>query len=111
MDVEIKGEDFLDGVSLAVFNKLLSEYSEKISRKVKKDGVLKIHLKEYKKNGKAQKYSLNMKFVFPGKTFEANAFDWDLTRALHKVSNKMITEIEHRLHLSDQHNKVRCPQN
>lgn len=83
------------------FQKIWEEYSKKIERKLKNVESLRIHLKEYSPGGKT-KFSIHVLVGYSGKSIEADAVDWDLKRAFHKVFNKIENEIEHLFHLSDQ---------
>jgi|SRR3989344_1102447 len=86
------------------FQKIWEEYSKKIERKLKNVEDIKIHLKEYSKGGKA-KFSVHLLASYSGKSMEAEAVDWDLNRAFHKVFNKIEQEIEHLFHVSDQNKR------
>mgnify|MGYP001595894137 CR=1 FL=1 len=102
--IEITGIEILTEKEKEVADKLLKEYYLKIQRQLKKIISLKLYIKEYKKEGKGKKYSINIEVIAPApKIFKANAHDWDFARTLHKVLNKIINEIEHELHVSEQH--------
>ena len=93
-------------------NNLLNEYSIRIQRQLKNQVLIECHIKEHEAVGiltKRKKYSIHVK-VFSTKIFEADYADWDLARAVHKVMNKLINEIEHKFHASEQHLKIRKPQ-
>ncbi len=107
MDIETIGVEFLESGEIILFNKLVFEYSKKISRQTKERVYLKIHLKRHKNDGRVHEYVLNMQVIFSGKIFEVQAFDWNLANVLHKAFNKMATEMEHKLHQSNQHNRFR----
>lgn len=101
--IEIKGVELLDDKEKETANQLLNEYYPKIKIKLKNILSLKAHIKEYHKEGKRKKYSIHVEAIAPAKIFEASAFDWDFARTLHKAMNKIMNEIEHRLHISNQH--------
>ena len=101
--IEINGIDILTEEEKRLANKLLNEYYPKIERKIKNIISLKVHIKEYEKEGKRKKYSINIKVVNSTDVFEANANNWDFARTMHKVLNKIENEIENRLHPSEQH--------
>lgn len=103
LEVEKIGFDSLGENTKNEFQKLFDEYSGKIGKKLKKIEFFKIHLKEHSRGGKAIKFSLHIQIRYSGKTLEAKAADWDLKRTIHKVFNKLETEIEHKFHISDQH--------
>src|SRR3972149_6494323 len=93
-------------VALQGWNKTtrwLAEYHEKIKRQIKnKDTTLKIDIKEHGKGGKRKKYSITVTLEFARNIIKANAFDWEFARTIHKVMEKLITEIEHKFHVSEQ---------
>lgn len=93
-------------------NKLLNEYYERIQRQLKNQIFLECNIKEHETTGKiskARKYSVHVK-ISGTKVFEADYADWDLARAVHKTMNKLMNEIEHKFHSSEQHLKIRKPQ-
>ena len=57
----------------------------KLQRKVKNEFKLIVHLKEYEKDGKRQKYSINLRIEFPGQILTSSQEDWDWRAALHKA--------------------------
>lgn len=99
----VKGFEILDEKEKAVADKLFQEYHKKIERKVKRRVPLKIHIKEYNKEGKRKKYSINLEVLSSGKVFRANSFDWTFSDAIHDVFTKILTQMEHKFHISDQH--------
>ena len=103
--IQTKGTELLEEKEKQITNKIIDEYYPKIQRQFKNLTSLTINFKGYKKQGKNKKYSINIKAIAPTKIFEANASDWNLTRTLHKVMNKLKAEIEHKLHVSEQHIK------
>lgn len=94
--IEINNQEILNDKEREIADKLVKEYYQKIQRKIKNITSLKIYIKEYGKEGKGKKYSIDVGVVSPGDIFKAKAFDWDFARALHKVLNKIINEIEHK---------------
>ena len=105
--IEIKGIDILTEEEKKLSDKLLNEYFPKIQRQIKNIIVLKVHIKEYEKEGKRKKYSINIKVINSTDVFEANAHDWDFARTMHKVLKKIENEIEDRFHPSEQHLKTK----
>ncbi len=95
------GFEILTEKTKGEFQKIWEEYSKKIEYKLKKIEKIKIHLKEYNPGGKT-KFSIHAVVSYSGKSLDAEAVDWDLKRAFHKVFNKIENEIEHIFHLSDQ---------
>lgn len=101
--IETRGLDLLSKEEKAKTKMILNEYYSKIKRLIKNDLTLKIDLKEYKKDGKGKKYSISAEAFLPGKIFNSEAWSWDLERAIHKAMKMIETEIEHKYHVSEQH--------
>ena len=104
INLETKGFEILTEKTKEEFQKLWEEYSKKIDRRLKNTESIKIHLKEYSPGGKT-KFSIHALVSYAGKSIEAEAFDWDLKRAFHKVFSKIEQQIEHAFHVSDQHKR------
>jgi len=126
--INIAGIDILDERKKQVFNRLLNEYYPRIFRQIKNITIFEGKIKAYEKvapskktgdtskkrkkgifvkKGKDKKYSFSLKVVSPAGVFKADYADWDFTRVIHKVLNKMMNEIEGKLHSSDKYEKVR----
>jgi len=105
--IHAKGVELLNEREKQLVNRLLNEYYGKIHRQLKNEVSFEVHIKTYQKEGKAKKFSINVRAVFGRAVFEANADDWDLARCVHKVMNKIMNEIEHKFHVSDQGRKGR----
>jgi len=105
--LETIGFDVLNEKDKKDFQKLFSEYSKKIQRRLKNMESIRIHLKEHNCKGeisdKRKKLSIHVLAVYSGKTIEADASDWDFRRVLHKVFSKIEQAAEHAFHTSDQH--------
>ena len=101
--IQVKGIELLDEKEKKIADKLFDEYYTKVQRKIKNLTSLKIHIKEYNKDGKRKKYSINAETVSSGKTFKANSYDWNFAATIHDVFNKILTQAEHAYHTSDQH--------
>jgi len=102
-NIQVKGIELLDEQENKTANKLFEEYYTKIQRKIKNSLSLKIHIKEYNKEGKRKKYSINAEAISSGAVFKANSHDWTFSATVHEVFNKILTQIEHKFHSSDQH--------
>ena len=61
--IQIKGTNILTEDEKKLANKLLNEYYPKIQRQIKNIISLQVHIKEYEKNGKRKKYSINVKII------------------------------------------------
>jgi len=101
--IEVKGLEILDEKEKIIADKLFQEYYKKIQRKIKNNLKIKIHIKEYNKEGKRKKYSINVDIISSGKIFRAESYAWDFSVAIHDVFKKVLTQIEHKFHISNQH--------
>ncbi len=104
-NIEFKGREILNDEENKTADKLFAEYYPKIQRKIKNMQLLKVHIKEYKKEGKGKKYSINVSIIAPTRSIKANASDWDFARTVHKVLKKIESEIESMFYVSDQHKR------
>jgi ribosome-associated translation inhibitor RaiA len=102
-EVVIENIEILTPEEKEIAEKILAEYHKKIKRWVKDSPTLKVHIKEYKTDGKGKKFSLNTELSFSGKKLKSESVDWDLARALHKAMIKLQTELEHKLHISEKY--------
>ena len=70
--------------------------ARKLGRIMKKDVLLKVHIKNYKsaQKGKEHKYSIRVQLISPGDTISVDkAYDWDLKLAVQKA----MRDIENRV--------------
>lgn len=102
-----KGISELDENERLIFDKLSSEYSNKIERQLKTVNLIEVLIKNYGKGGKSKKYSIHVKVFSNTRNFDAGADDWDFARTLHKAFIKVINEIEHEFHVSNKGNDFR----
>jgi len=105
--LELKGFEALSESDRFEFNKEVENYKEKIKWKTKSDFKLKISVKIHSKKAedkdtKRKNYSLKVMLKGETHSFEAEAADWDFNKAVHKLFDKLITEIEHEYHSSEQ---------
>jgi len=89
-----------------VIDKLFNEYEGKIARGIKNDFLIDVHVKVHEKDGKRKKFNIHVD-VDSAVRFSATSDDGDLARCIHKVMEKILNEIEHKLHVSEQHDKIR----
>ena len=101
MEIRTKGFELLNEDEKSDFNALFENYSKKIERKMKGVSSIVVHLKDYSKKGLRKKFSVHAKIIYSGRVLEADAFDWDFKRTIHKIFRKIEEEIEHRFHISD----------
>ncbi len=106
--IEIKGIEGLSESEKQELNKEIETYKDKIKWKTKSDFVLKLVLKSYNKSpenkDKSKRYTIKGEIKGETHTFEASAEDWDFNKTVHKIFDKLINEVEHRYHSSEQHN-------
>jgi hypothetical protein len=85
---------------------IINEYGEGIERKLGEEIELDVYVKTYGKI-KTNEYEVNLRVLCSGNKscsghfFESNASERDFSRAVHSALKKLDTEIEHRLHISD----------
>jgi len=106
-NIELKGLEFLSETERWELGKEIETYKEKLKWKTKSDFILKLVVKEYSKKpedrkDKSKKYSLQAQLKGQTHTFEASAVDWDFHKVMHKIFTKLINEVEHFYHSSEQ---------
>lgn len=109
-NLNAKGTEGFDAAQKSAFDRIAGSYYSKISRKLKNDFAIRIVVKDYQTAGrgkreirkKARKYSIRIFVITSVKKLEAHAADWDLNRTLHAVFEKILSEIEHMFHVSEQ---------
>ena len=101
-NIEIIGTKILTEKDKKIAEKLLEEYHKKIQRLIKNQLLLKLHIKEYDKDGKKSKYSINTEAIFAGKMLESSSSDYDFARAIHKGMTKLESEMEKKFKVSRQ---------
>lgn len=93
VNLQTIGFDVLTEQEKNDFKKIYEEYSNRISQKIKNIEQIKIHLKEhnYKEEIKDKKKKIVIKIFIkiPGRDIEAEAFDWDFKRVLHKAFKRI----------------------
>ena len=105
--IELRGVEQLSENERFELNKLIDSYREKLKWKTKSDYVLKVVVKKYSKN-KGDEKDVKAKYSFQGvvkgetQVFEASSDGWDFNKAVHQLFEKLITEIEHSYHSSEQ---------
>jgi len=100
--IEVIGINTLTEEEKEIAKRLLNEYISKMERLVKNDVLIKMHVKEYKKDSKEKKYSLHFEIIFSGKMINSDAWGYDLAKTIHKAMKKAETEAEHQFHSSEQ---------
>ena len=106
--LEIKGIELLSESEKHELNKEVEKYAEKIKWKTKSDFVLKLVIKIHSKkaddkDNKRKNFSLKAEIKGATHSVEANAADWDFNKCVHMVFDKLLNEVEHEYHSSEQH--------
>jgi hypothetical protein len=96
--IQFIGLNDIEEVDQEMVKKLASECYGKIRRSLHNITSLVIHIKSHSKGGARPKYSLHIRAVAPTRIFETETSDWDLARALHKVFDDILREIQHAFH-------------
>jgi ribosome-associated translation inhibitor RaiA len=106
-----KGAYQLDEFEKNVVEKIASEYKMKIERHFKDIISFDVYVKCFSKEGNVKRYEINSKLIVPGHVFETSSDEYKLHDAIIKALEKLMTEIEHKIHVSSQGNEGRKPQN
>lgn len=107
--IEIKGLELLSETEKNELNKEIINYSEKLKWKTKTNFRLKIAIKVHSKkaddkDNKRRRYSVQAMLKGETSNFDASAEDWNFNKVCHIIFEKLLNEIEHRYHSSEQHN-------
>jgi hypothetical protein len=94
---QFAGLSELGQIEQDAFNTLSTKYLEKIKRIIYNISSIHMHIKQYKKTDSAPKYSLHIKVSIPGKVFEVEKTDWDISKVIHLCFEALINEIQHYL--------------
>ncbi|MBT4935655.1 CBS domain-containing protein [Candidatus Woesearchaeota archaeon] len=76
-----------DDYEKEALQKIASNEAFKLQRQIKNEFSLTLHIKEYEKDGRKQKYAINLHVEFPGKMFSVSQEDWDWRTAVRKTFN------------------------
>ena len=87
----------VDEIDASTINRTIDEYYEKLSRAVDNEIFLKVHFKQYSKNGLRRKHSIHAKFNSPGISLSASDWDWKLITALQKTLDNLFKELKSKL--------------
>jgi len=85
----------LEPYQVANIKKILNDQATVFSRWLKNEFVLRVDVKEYKKDGKRHKWSVMMKLIFPGRMIQGDEHDWDIETALRKAFNNVKKQVKH----------------
>jgi hypothetical protein len=104
---EIKGIEELEANQKEDVQKLVDKYIEKIGWSISNDFYLRLAIKVYSKDKenkvKRKRYSLTAELSGEIPKILAGSEEWDLNKAVNRVFEKLLLEIEHKFHVSDKH--------
>lgn len=103
IQIDAKGVEF-DEKERLIIDKLFKEYEEKIKRIIQNEFYLRVHIKVREKSKERKRYVIEVDLEGAVK-LGSSVDDYDLAKAIHRVMNKILNEIEHKLHVSDHRNK------
>ena len=105
--LQVRGLEILNDSEHQDFNRLLEKYYEKIKRSIRNDFYIKISIKNYSKiqenKEKRKRFGIEVEISGEIPRVHASDVDWNLNKALNKVFNKILIEIEHKFHISDKY--------
>jgi ribosome-associated translation inhibitor RaiA len=89
LDIDGHTKRRLDEIS----KQYLNQFAHHIRNKILE---LKIHLKEWQKDGDRHRYESHIRITYPGGTIAADAEDWDAITALRKSLDEIDFQLKHR---------------
>ncbi|MCD4760087.1 hypothetical protein K8R33_04325 [archaeon] len=93
-NITIKGLNQFDEKEIEKIKEIVSTNYIKIKREI--TGSLILHAKKHNKDGDRAMYSFHGKIQTPDNLINAEADDWLLATALHKVMNKLQASTKHK---------------
>jgi len=96
MIIQFIGLKKLSEDEISIINRVTKTEKRKIERDLKNSKVI-LTIKKGDKDGKRARYSIEAKINYPNTKFAAQAEEWDLAKATHKIFNKLEQEIQHKL--------------
>jgi ribosome-associated translation inhibitor RaiA len=97
-----KGVESLDEYERGIIERLTIEYKAKLERHFENITSFDVHIKCFYKEGTVKRYAVGTRLIVPGHSFETSADEYDLHDSVHKALTKLMNEIEHKMHLSNQ---------
>lgn len=64
---------------------VVEDEAEKFQRTVQNVFDMRLHIKEYEKDGKQHRYESKLKFSYPGSTVASQGHDWDIMTSVRKA--------------------------
>jgi len=96
-----KGAENLSDYDKNLIKGLSEEYKKRIERHFNVN-LFEIRVKCFSKEGNVKRYLIDARVIVPKFNFEASADERSLSIAVHKALKKIMNEIEHKTHLSNQ---------
>lgn len=100
MAISYVGLDVLDSTDCGRLKKIVSKYNSDISR-IENKSDLKFHVKTYEVGGRVR-YSFRVHLSIGKEVLNSEIEGWDFKKDVHAVMEKLMTAVEHRLHLEGQ---------
>jgi len=95
VDYKIIKGNLLTDSEKETLNQILEEYKHKLDLFVP-NALIEIHIKEFDISGKRKRYCLIARVKAPKIRFESEAMDWDFNKAVHKIMDKLLHEMQHK---------------
>jgi ribosome-associated translation inhibitor RaiA len=106
-----KGTENLSDYDKNLINGLSEEYEKRIERHFNDINLFEIRVRCFSKEGNVKRYEIDARVIVPGFNFEASADERILQAAVNNALDKIMNEIEHKVHLSNQGRDDRRLQN
>ncbi len=96
MIVNFVGLKGLDEEEISILHRISKTEKKKIARDLENSKIILV-IKKEDRDGKRARYILEAKIDNPNTVYKAQAEEWDLAKATHKIFNKLEQEIRHKL--------------
>ena len=87
----------LDTFDQSRLDTTINQFYDKMARISPEGAELKIHFKDYQKEGKRQKHVIHASFHYPGHSIREEEWDWDLIVATHNAMKKLLHNLQRSL--------------
>lgn len=101
--IEIIGQGNLNPGELQTVQREVDFHAPKVTRAINEVSKIDIMVKPYHSEGKSKEYSIYVAVNIGSRKFEADNKDWRLSPGVREAFDKIMQELEHKFHLSDQH--------
>ncbi len=93
INVELAGFRAIEESSMAVVNKIISNYAHRLSELTKRLEKLHITLKPVHEREKSEKYDIHVKLLDNGKVYNSHFIDRNLFTAIDTALRKIVKEL------------------